>query len=524
VKVSTIRDPLVSVVMPAWNAARTVERAALSILDQTYSHLELIAVDDASTDDTAGLLARIRDPRLRILRLPQRVGGAAARNAGIRAAAGELIAAMDADDVSDPRRIEQEVRFLRERPDVGIVFCAFDCVDESGRVLDRVYPPAEDAEIRGILIRQNPFAHSTLLARRTVLEAVGLYREWCRKAQDYDLYLRVAQHWKLGCVSQVLHRVLVHSESVTQRGENQVCAFDLLARLTALYRGQYPLRSLVFFGRTFASMLVPASLKRWLRGARGHRYRYFQRDLLAVRGIEEATGAVAPGATAAAAESAGKCPGAGSFWRGARLLRLGLPALPGSAPTVSARLLVLEGHCAACESEGVPLRQDQRALPFRTASLDFACADVDPAEVDDCRAPSCLRELRRVLKPGASLCLRIGRPASVESGSGWFANRLFASSLTTWRKNSELRAQLRAAGFAVQACYAVFPFVSAPRYVLDARDWRTLSYLLGRLPIGLERGAIGAGFSRLLLSLVARLFDQRVDIPAPGFALLAVLQ
>ncbi len=517
-KSGSIRDPLVSVVMPARNAAATVEKAAASILNQTYRNLELIVVDDASTDETAEVLARMRDPRLRILRLAQRAGGAGARNTGIRAAAGELIAAMDADDVSHPRRLERQVEFLCQRPEVGIVFCAFDCVDETGRVLDRVYPPAEDAQIRALLIRQNPFAHSTLLARRAALESVGLYAEHCRNAQDYDLYFRIAQRWTLACVSEVLHRVLVHPGSETQRKENRVCYYDLRARWGALRRGQYPPWCIVFLGRTFVSLLVPVPLKRLLRATRGYRYRYFRRELLRALEPREA------GSTAQPREEPASWPLGVSVRPGARLLWVGRSVPVGLPPTAAPKLLVTDASQGAEKSGGAAVRLDQTALPFREATFDLVSADLDATARDEARALVGLREFRRVLNSGGLLYLRIGDHGAAPIVPGGSVSRFVRSSLAIRRRVSRLRALLSASGFAVEASYAAFPSATAPRYLLEARDWQSMRYLFFHLPVALEQHFAPTGLLHLALAVAARLFDRRAAVCAPGFALLAVRQ
>ena len=106
--------PEVSVVLPAFNAAQTIERAARSILDQTFSDIELIVVDDGSNDDTVRVVRSINDPRLQLTRCRHR-GVAMTANAATELARAPLIARMDADDVSHPQRLEKQVSLNRER-------------------------------------------------------------------------------------------------------------------------------------------------------------------------------------------------------------------------------------------------------------------------------------------------------------------------------------------------------------------------------------------------------------------------
>src|SRR5690606_10598745 len=129
----------VSVIVPAFNAAGYIEDTCLSVLAQTYTALELIVVDDGSTDATANIVAAIAesDRRVRLLR-QQNSGVANARNAGIAAASGEFVAPLDADDIWDPRKIERQVRRLQEAgDDAGLAYCWWVWIDTGGRVLDR---------------------------------------------------------------------------------------------------------------------------------------------------------------------------------------------------------------------------------------------------------------------------------------------------------------------------------------------------------------------------------------------------
>lgn len=114
--------PLVSVVMAVWNDPRWLRVAIDSILDQSLRELELVVVDDGSTDETVDILADAerRDPRVRLLRVPH-TGAAAALNAGIEAARADFIARLDADDWSHPRRLERQLVLLRSRAEIGVV-------------------------------------------------------------------------------------------------------------------------------------------------------------------------------------------------------------------------------------------------------------------------------------------------------------------------------------------------------------------------------------------------------------------
>jgi len=139
---SAAGGPLVSVVMPAWNAAATLERAVRSVLGQTYRRLELILVDDGSTDGTWPLASALAegDRRIHAVRMDANRGVAAARNRGIALARGECIAFLDSDDWWHPPKLERQVHHMRTSG-AAIVYAPYDRVDRTGRVLATVRPP-----------------------------------------------------------------------------------------------------------------------------------------------------------------------------------------------------------------------------------------------------------------------------------------------------------------------------------------------------------------------------------------------
>jgi glycosyltransferase involved in cell wall biosynthesis len=204
--------PQVSVIVAAFNAAAHIEEACRSALAQTLADLEVIIVDDGSTDDTAAIVDRLsaRDGRLRLIRQPNR-GVAAARNAAIAASRGEFLAPLDADDVWDARKLEQQVARMRERgPATGLVYCWWISIDPTGRVLDR----SPNWEVEGAALRQlleiNFTGNSSVpLFRRQAVADLGGYdaslhasgRQGC---EDWDLAIRTAERSEVAVVRQVL--------------------------------------------------------------------------------------------------------------------------------------------------------------------------------------------------------------------------------------------------------------------------------------------------------------------------------
>jgi GT2 family glycosyltransferase len=194
-------DPLpqFSVVVPAYNTEATVAAAVRSVIGQTQPDLEVIVIDDGSTDATAASVESIADPRLRVLRQPNR-GLASARNAGMAAARGRYITLLDSDDLYLPRYLELTQAALESSPDVGIAYTdayVFDA--SSGKVRRRsamarsappVPPPPDRDGFLIELLRRN-FVYVAAAIPRHVIDAVGGFDESRTSAEDYELWLRI---------------------------------------------------------------------------------------------------------------------------------------------------------------------------------------------------------------------------------------------------------------------------------------------------------------------------------------------
>jgi hypothetical protein len=183
--------PLVSVVLPVLNGADTIGAAVESVLGQTLTDLELIVIDDGSTDDTAAVLAGIHDERLRVSTHPECRGLTASLRAGVEMATSGLIARMDADDVACPDRLALEYGLFRASPQVGLVATAYSVVDDGGTAVKFVGVPPDHASVALWLLFGCCLAHPTVMFRRDIYRLVGGYREDEFPADDYGLWLRM---------------------------------------------------------------------------------------------------------------------------------------------------------------------------------------------------------------------------------------------------------------------------------------------------------------------------------------------
>lgn len=221
-------QPLISVVIPMFNGVRFIGATLSSVTRQTHHNLEVLVVDDGSTDASVDVVRERQrhDSRIRLLRQPNR-GVAAARNLAIDTARADYIAPLDADDLWHPHKLERQLRQLCDAPDVvGVVYSPQVSIDEQDRILSTCAPrrPLEGVVWLQLLLGNVLGSASTPLIKRACLERSGLYDErfFAARAQgceDWDLYFRLAEHCEFRFQPECLvaYRQLAHSMSLDTR-------------------------------------------------------------------------------------------------------------------------------------------------------------------------------------------------------------------------------------------------------------------------------------------------------------------
>jgi len=210
--------PLLSVVMPVRNGARWLGEAIDSVVQQTLSELELLVIDDGSTDETPQILSAWsrRDSRIRVLRQHDR-GLVAALNYGLAEARGQFLARLDADDRAVPERLERQIRVLESAPSIGLLGSWAQRIDEHGRPRGSLRPETNSEKLADILTHANPFVHSTIMLRTEIARGLGGYRTAFEAAEDYDLWLRMSEVTLLANVAEPLVQYRRHGANVTTR-------------------------------------------------------------------------------------------------------------------------------------------------------------------------------------------------------------------------------------------------------------------------------------------------------------------
>lgn len=220
---------LVSIVLPLYNREKTIERAVKSVLNQTYTNLELIVVDDCSSDRSVDIVNAIDDKRLRIVKLKKNGGACRARNRGIDEANGEYIAFQDSDDEWALNKLEIQLNALKNsKADVN--FCAFNRVSKkkSTRIPKRDFKISKQGKwLAQELLKDNFISTQTILAKREVFRKVR-FDEKLPRFQDWDLAIRLAQNYTLSYVDNSLVNVYIQDDSITRNGKKGLKALEIL--------------------------------------------------------------------------------------------------------------------------------------------------------------------------------------------------------------------------------------------------------------------------------------------------------
>ncbi|MEM2525972.1 MAG: glycosyltransferase [Candidatus Methanomethylicaceae archaeon] len=205
---SMVNKPLISVIMSVYNGERYLKESVRSILKQTFTNFEFIIIDDNSTDNSYEILRSFNDNRIKIIRNKIRKGITKNLNTAIDIAEGEYIARQDADDISLPHRLELQLSFLKEKPDIALVGSSTFFIDDKGRIIGFRKVPSEPTF--DLLLKKNLFIHGSVIIRKKFLDEIGRYNELFKYSQDYELWLRIAKRYKVANIQQPLYALRIH--------------------------------------------------------------------------------------------------------------------------------------------------------------------------------------------------------------------------------------------------------------------------------------------------------------------------
>jgi len=213
-------DPLISVVITCFNIRDYVADALRSVLAQSYPRMEIIIVDDGSTDDSRNVLAEFfSDERVRYV-AKENGGPSSARNRGITLAHGEFIAFLDGDDLWESEKLSRQMVALYDNQAAGMVFCDFSTFDSTGSMAVRknasLFLHLQSVKYEYLISRSNFIYPSTVIVRRTAFDRCGVFDETLRGPEDYDMWLRIAREFDVIGLQESLVNIRQHSSNLSK--------------------------------------------------------------------------------------------------------------------------------------------------------------------------------------------------------------------------------------------------------------------------------------------------------------------
>lgn len=217
--------PMVSVIMATFNEPKLfIEASIASILNQTYSNLELLIADDSTNPETVKVINDFAasDSRVIVIRKAERMGFVNALNEALHLAKGDLIARMDGDDISVPQRFEIQLRYAAGHPEVDVFGGDMDIIDENNEKKSERHYPTTPAAIQRKFIFRSPFAHPTLMFKRKIIDAGFHYNPNYKKAEDIDFLMRLYKNgYAFGNTGEKLLRYRVVGNLQIKRSRDQ---------------------------------------------------------------------------------------------------------------------------------------------------------------------------------------------------------------------------------------------------------------------------------------------------------------
>lgn len=210
-----MNNPRVTVLMSVYNGECYLNEAIDSILAQTFTDFEFLIIDDASTDNTPGILRSYSDPRITIITNEKNLGLTRSLNNGLAVAQGDYIARMDADDISLPERLDEQVHFMDNNPDICVCGCWVKIIGQNAGDIWR-YPTSHD-EIACRHLFECSIAHPSVIMNKKYLNENQIhYNNTFKKSQDYELWVRISGSYALANIGKVLLKLRIHAGGIGQ--------------------------------------------------------------------------------------------------------------------------------------------------------------------------------------------------------------------------------------------------------------------------------------------------------------------
>lgn len=253
--------PKISVVMPAYNAEKHIAEAIESILNQTFTDFELLIIDDASTDKTFEIAKDYadKDSRIKIIRNTENLNIGGSLNKGISEAKAEIIARMDADDISLPDRFQKQYDLLQSDPKIAVVGGDIIVLEEDWSTHIRKYESDSD-KMKKLLVRYMPFAHPATMYRKQPVVEAGMYDPKKSPSEDMNLWIRLGAKYKFGSVPSPIFKYRMYSTSSSNKKLRKVELNTIKMRIEAVtkYNYKFDFMDILFNILQLATMWISA--------------------------------------------------------------------------------------------------------------------------------------------------------------------------------------------------------------------------------------------------------------------------
>lgn len=255
-------SPKISVILPVFNGMPYLPLAINSILNQTYKNLEVIVINDGSTDDSSKYLRTINDKRIKIITNKSNLGLASSLNTALKNAKGEFVARMDSDDISHKMRIKKQLAFLIENDQIDLCGSWVDVINVKSQKIGLKKTPLTHKKIMEALDWYSPIIHPTFFARREFYKSLNGYRQAFEFAEDYDLLIRGKKNNKYANIPEALLSFRMQKSRRSYTSINRMSRSDLQVKIENINLYGFTLnRGLALIKQILSTYLVPAMFK-----------------------------------------------------------------------------------------------------------------------------------------------------------------------------------------------------------------------------------------------------------------------
>lgn len=254
---------MVSVVMAVFNGQKYIEESVKSIIGQSFRDFEFIIVDDGSVDKTRKILENLskKDSRIKIISNSVNIGLAKSLNKAIKISQGEYIARQDADDISLPERIEKQVVFLKNHPEIKVLGTFGYATNKDGKILRKEILPVSSQEIKKHLIKANPFIHTSVMIRKETIDKAQGYNENFDVIQDYELWFRILRNEQGENLPIFLVKRRYQPDMVSLKKNRKQLESIIFLKKEIIKKGDYSKFCYIYLIRSYLSLKCPYFFK-----------------------------------------------------------------------------------------------------------------------------------------------------------------------------------------------------------------------------------------------------------------------